>query len=75
MQVVQYKGWGELYIPHSELATLVHRPEESKYFDNDTMQMFLDRLDMRVEGDAGYTYKAALKSFRAASASGSREVI
>ena len=74
MQVIQYKGWGQLYVPHSELAALVHNPASTKYFDPTTMQMLLDRLDMALEGDVGYTYEAALKSFPAASGSAGHQL-
>lgn len=63
MQVIAYKGWGQLYTPHSELATLVHEPEKSQLFDQETMNLLLDRLDTEVEAAAGFSYTAALKSF------------
>ena len=72
-QVIQYKGWGSLYMPHSELATLVHQPRDSVYFDQDTMRLLLERLDMQLEADIGYTYAAALRSFPQASRNHTRE--
>lgn len=68
MQVLGYKGWGKLWAPTSELARLVHSPEESKYFDADTVRKLVDGLDLSLERDLGYTYEAALKTFPAASA-------
>lgn len=63
VQVPQYKGWGSLYQPRSELATLMHTPWASQYFDHTTIHQLLQSLDLEVEKDAGYTYGPALEAF------------
>ena len=63
VQVVQYKGWGQMYVPHSELAHLVHTPWQSAFFNATTVGQLVQGLDLDLEADAGYTYEPALKWF------------